>query len=65
MTLVLKSTWWDNLAAQFGFTNDGSTTIDSDVLLDTLADYVVLNLSQLTSTTFLAGFASVVQPSAS
>ncbi|MBK6895637.1 MAG: tandem-95 repeat protein [Alphaproteobacteria bacterium] len=65
MTLVLKSTWWDNLAAQFGFTNDGSTTIDSDVLLETLEDFVVLNLSQLTSTTFLAGFASVVQPSAS
>ncbi len=65
MTLVLKSSWWDNLAAQFGFTNDGSTTIDSDVLLETLEDFVVLNLSQLTSTTFLAGFASVVQPSAS
>ncbi len=65
MTIVSKATWWDNLAAQFGFTNDGSTTIDSDVILTTLNDFFVDFVSQTTSTTFLAGFSSIVQPSSS
>lgn len=54
MYTFVKPTWWDELAAQYGFSNDGLPTISSHDLLQILTDNVSGHFDFLLSPSFLA-----------
>ncbi len=58
---LAKPVWWNNLAAYYGFANDGLPTLTPSSLVQTLQTYVAPNLSGMVSPEFLAMHDSVLK----
>ena len=54
MSILSKPTWWNSLKTYYSFSDDGLPTIESNDLMQTLADHVTPRFSVLTSAAFMS-----------
>lgn len=65
MTVVNKPLWWSKLSGFYGFSNDGLSTIDIDLMLQTLDDSVEGQFARITTSSFQSLMTSVLQGTSS